>query len=124
MSQVCGWGLAVPARQAVAVGQDGDVPRPVPRHDRDAGGPADVLAAKAGLREEVWTAMSAARVARFPGAAGRIPNFTGAEAAAERLRALPEWRRAHTLNLPFNLLGRLIKRFADLVRVCPACRYA
>jgi 5-formyltetrahydrofolate cyclo-ligase len=69
----------------------------VPRHDRDAGGPADVLAAKAGLREEVWAAMSAARVARFPGAAGRIPNFTGAEAAAERLRALPEWQRARTL---------------------------
>jgi 5-formyltetrahydrofolate cyclo-ligase len=27
-------------------------------------------------------------------AAGRIPNFTGAEAAAERLRATPEWQRA------------------------------
>jgi 5-formyltetrahydrofolate cyclo-ligase len=38
-----------------------------------------VLAAKAALREEVWSAMRAARVARFPGAAGRIPNFTGAE---------------------------------------------
>ena len=68
------------------------MPRPVPRHDRDAGGPADVLAAKAGLREEVWSAMRAAKVARFPGAAGRIPNFTGAEAAAERLRAMPEWQ--------------------------------
>ena len=41
--------------------------------------------------------MSAARVARFPGAAGRIPNFTGAEAAAERLRELPEWQQARTL---------------------------
>ena len=41
--------------------------------------------------------MSAARVARFPGAAGRIPNFSGAEAAAERLRGLPEWRNARTL---------------------------
>jgi 5-formyltetrahydrofolate cyclo-ligase len=73
------------------------MPRPRPRHDRDAGGPADVLAAKAALRDDVWTAMSAARVARFPGAAGRIPNFTGAEAAAERLRALPEWQTARTL---------------------------
>jgi 5-formyltetrahydrofolate cyclo-ligase len=73
------------------------VPRPVPRHDRDAGGPADVLAAKAGLREEVWSAMRAAKVARFPGAAGRIPNFTGAEAAAERLRAMPEWQAAGTV---------------------------
>ena len=73
------------------------MPRHAPRHDHDAGGPAELLAAKAALRERVWAAMSAARVARFPGAAGRIPNFTGAEAAAERLRGLPEWRQARTL---------------------------
>jgi 5-formyltetrahydrofolate cyclo-ligase len=73
------------------------MPRSAPRHDRDAGGPADVLAAKADLREEVWSAMRAAKVARFPGAAGRIPNFTGAEAAAERLRGTPEWQAARTL---------------------------
>ncbi|MGN6174904.1 MAG: 5-formyltetrahydrofolate cyclo-ligase [Streptosporangiaceae bacterium] len=71
--------------------------RSAPRHDRDAGGPAAVLAEKAALRQEVWSAMSAARVARFPGAAGRIPNFSGAEAAAERLRAMPLWRRASTV---------------------------
>jgi 5-formyltetrahydrofolate cyclo-ligase len=67
------------------------------RHDHDAGGPADLLAAKAALRDEVWAAMRAAKVARFPGAAGRIPNFTGAEGAAERLRATPEWRSAGTI---------------------------
>jgi 5-formyltetrahydrofolate cyclo-ligase len=71
--------------------------RSAPRHDRDAGGPADVLAAKAALRDEVWSAMSAAKVARFPGARGRIPNFTGAEAASERLRALPVWDHAATV---------------------------
>jgi 5-formyltetrahydrofolate cyclo-ligase len=71
--------------------------RPVPRHDRDAGGPAGVLAAKSALRQQVWSAMSAAKVARFPGAAGRIPNFTGAGAAAERLRAAPQWQAARTL---------------------------
>ena len=70
------------------------VPRHVPRHDRDAGGPADLLAAKAAVRDEVWTALRAAGVARFPGAAGRISNFAGAEAAAERLRLTPEWQRA------------------------------
>src|SRR5579863_279506 len=73
------------------------MPRPVPRHDRDAGGPAEVLAAKAALRQQVWSAMRAAKVARFPGAVGRIPNFTGAEAAAERLRATPAWQAAGTL---------------------------
>ncbi len=56
-----------------------------------------MLAAKAALRQEVWAEMSAARVARFPGAAGRIPNFSGAEAAAQRLRGLPEWQEARTL---------------------------
>ena len=56
-----------------------------------------MLAAKAALRREVWSAMRAARVARFPGAEGRIPNFTGAEAAAERLRGTPEWRAAGAL---------------------------
>ncbi len=73
------------------------MPRSAPRHDRDAGGPADVLAAKAELRQQVWSAMRAARVARFPGAVGRIPNFTGAEAAAERLRGTPEWQAARTV---------------------------
>lgn len=72
-------------------------PRRAPRHDRDAGGSADLLAAKAALRQEVWAELSAAKVARFPGAAGRIPNFTGAEAAAQRLRRIPEWRRARTV---------------------------
>jgi 5-formyltetrahydrofolate cyclo-ligase len=71
--------------------------RSAPRHDRDAGGPAEVLAAKAALRQEVWSAMRAAKVARFLGAAGRIPNFTGAEAAAERLRAMSAWQEARTL---------------------------
>jgi 5-formyltetrahydrofolate cyclo-ligase len=75
----------------------GSMPRPVPRHDRDAGGPADVLAAKAAVRQEVWDAMRAARIARFPGAAGRIPNFTGAEAAAERLRATAQWAATSTV---------------------------
>jgi 5-formyltetrahydrofolate cyclo-ligase len=73
------------------------MPRSAPRHDSDAGGPAEVLAAKAALRQEVWSAMRAARVARFPGAEGRIPNFTGAENAAERLRRTHEWQAARTV---------------------------
>jgi 5-formyltetrahydrofolate cyclo-ligase len=68
--------------------------RSVPRHDRDAGGSADLLAAKAELRQQVWSAMRAAKVARFPGAEGRIPNFTGAEAAAARLAATSQWQAA------------------------------
>jgi hypothetical protein len=33
------------------------MPRRAPRHDRDVGGPADVLAAKAGLGQQVRSAM-------------------------------------------------------------------
>jgi 5-formyltetrahydrofolate cyclo-ligase len=56
-----------------------------------------VFEAKAALRDEVWAAMAAAGVARFPGAEGRIPNFTGAEAAAERLREKARWATARTV---------------------------
>ena len=49
------------------------------------------------MREDVWEALRAAKVARFPGAVGRIPNFTGAEAAADRLRDLPAWKNAATV---------------------------
>jgi len=56
-----------------------------------------VLAAKAALRDEVWAAMKAAKAARFPGAVGRIPNFVGAEAAAERLRGTQAWFGAATV---------------------------
>jgi 5-formyltetrahydrofolate cyclo-ligase len=67
------------------------------RHDRDAGGDAGLLAAKAALREEVWSALTSAKVARFPGARNRISNFVGAEAAAELLRATEAWRSAATI---------------------------
>lgn len=67
------------------------------RHDHDAGGDEELLAAKAALREEVWSALEDAGASRFPGARGRIPNFTGAEAAADRLRRLDVWRDARTL---------------------------
>ena len=67
------------------------------RHDRDAGGDSGLLAAKAALREEVWTALIEAGVARFPGARNRISNFVGAEAAAGLLRGTDAWRAARTV---------------------------
>jgi 5-formyltetrahydrofolate cyclo-ligase len=73
------------------------VPRRPPVHDRDAGGDASLLAAKAGLRVQVWSALRQAGVARFPGAEGRIPNFVGAEAAALQLRGTREWQKAGRL---------------------------
>ena len=48
-------------------------------------------------RDRVWKLLEDKGAARFPGARGRIPNFVGAEAAAERLAGLAEWRRSTVL---------------------------
>lgn len=49
------------------------------------------------VREQVWSLMREQRVARFPGAHGRIPNFVGAEACAGLLASKPYWKRATVL---------------------------
>ncbi len=67
------------------------------RHDHDAGGAAELLAAKRALREAVWDRIVAEGVGRFPAPTGRIPNFVGAEAAAERLRSTAAWAAAATV---------------------------
>lgn len=66
-------------------------------HHADAGGDPEALAAKQALRDEVWTALEDADVARFPGARGRIPNFAGAAEAAARLGDTDAWRAAWAL---------------------------
>ena len=67
------------------------------RHDHDAAGDPEVLEAKAQLRDEAWAAIRSAGATRFPGPEHRIPNFVGAEAAAELLRGTEAWKRASTL---------------------------
>ncbi len=67
------------------------------RHDHDAGGDRDLLAAKAALRDEVWSRLEAEGVRRFPGPRHRISNFVGAERAADRLRATSVWAGATTV---------------------------
>jgi len=49
------------------------------------------------VRQEVWRAMDREGVSRFPGAEGRIPNFAGAKAAAERLARHSAWQNASTI---------------------------
>jgi len=47
------------------------------------------------LREKIWSDMERLGIAVFPlPCRGRIPNFIGAEAAAEKLRHLEEWKKA------------------------------
>ena len=50
--------------------------------------------AKQQVRERVWRTLESEGAARFPGARGRIPNFRGAEAAAERVAQLRQWESA------------------------------
>ena len=53
---------------------------------------------KDAIRERVWDALEESGVARFPFPPhGRIPNFAGAEDAADRLAAQPEWETASTI---------------------------
>jgi 5-formyltetrahydrofolate cyclo-ligase len=46
------------------------------------------------IREKIWNTLEKERVALFPGAQGRIPNFKGANEAAHLLSNLPEWQKA------------------------------
>ena len=69
----------------------------MPRHDADAGGDPELLAAKAALRKQVWSDLDRPGIARFPKPANRIPNFVGAEAAARRLAETDEWAAAATV---------------------------
>ncbi|WP_123538828.1 5-formyltetrahydrofolate cyclo-ligase [Halosimplex salinum] len=57
-----------------------------------------MAADKESLRQTVWDHLEDSGEARFPFPPhGRIPNFAGADAAAERLADLPEWADARTL---------------------------
>lgn len=49
------------------------------------------------IREKIWSLLEKKKVARFPGAKGRIPNFIGAEACAKLLAESPLWKNAKTI---------------------------
>jgi len=55
------------------------------------------LRSKQEVRDHVWHVLEEASVGRFPGTRGRIPNFIGAERAADRLCELNIWKRAQVL---------------------------
>ena len=58
----------------------------------------DIKAEKQRLREKIWREMQERGIAKFPLPCwGRIPNFQGAEKAAENLRKLEEWRKAKVI---------------------------
>jgi 5-formyltetrahydrofolate cyclo-ligase len=76
---------------AVVLAQHGSRPAHTSPRRRGYG---RAVEAKQRVRERIWRTLEKEGAARFPGARGRIPNFRGAEAAAERLGDLPEWQAA------------------------------
>ncbi len=67
---------------------------------------------KAELREEVWQTLRRQKVARFPGAEGRIPNFVGAEACAKQLAETSYWKTANFLKVNPDSPQRAIRQSA------------
>jgi len=57
-----------------------------------------IILKKQQLREKIWSEMERSGIAVFPlPCKGRIPNFSGASIAAEKLRQLEEWRKAKVI---------------------------
>src|SRR5260221_727182 len=67
---------------------------------------------KAEIREKVWTTIEREGVARFPWARGRIPNFDGADRAAQLLRELAVWRRALVVKVNPDAPQLAVRRLA------------
>jgi len=64
------------------------------------------------IREKVWELLQKEKVARFPGATGRIPNFIGAEACARLLSGMPFWKKTKVLKANPDSPQRAIRQKA------------
>jgi 5-formyltetrahydrofolate cyclo-ligase len=64
------------------------------------------------IRKMIWSRLQEKRVARFPGAEGRIPNFTGAEACARLIAETPYWKNAKALKTNPDSPQRAIRQKA------------
>jgi 5-formyltetrahydrofolate cyclo-ligase len=64
------------------------------------------------IRESVWELLQSEHVARFPGARGRIPNFTGAEKCAQAVADLDEWKSAQFIKSNPDSPQRAIRHLA------------
>lgn len=67
---------------------------------------------KDALRYRCWEALRESGAARFPGVEGRIPNFIGAEKAAERLTASDVWGAAEAIKCNPDAPQRAVRHAA------------
>ena len=77
-----------------------------------ATGASPAMKTKDEIRREIWLLLRARKVARFPGAEGRIPNFTGAEACAKLLPELAAWRSARVVKVNPDSPQRAVRQRA------------
>src|SRR4051812_12630365 len=71
-----------------------------------------VGAAKQRIRERVWDALEASGASRAGEAHGRIPDFVGAEMAAQRLADLAQWAWAGVVKVVPDRPQRPVRRRA------------
>jgi 5-formyltetrahydrofolate cyclo-ligase len=64
------------------------------------------------LREKVWKDLESHRVARFPGARGRIPNFIGAERCAQQVEKVDAWQKAKVIKANPDSPQRALRHLA------------
>jgi 5-formyltetrahydrofolate cyclo-ligase len=67
---------------------------------------------KAEIRQTIWKTIEREGVGRFPFGTGRIPNFVGAEQAANLLREMAVWRRALVIMVNADAPQLPIRRLA------------
>ena len=70
------------------------------------------ISSKNEIRERVWSRLQEQKVARFPGAEGRIPNFIGAEACARVISQFQFWKKASILKVNPDSPQRAIRQQA------------
>jgi 5-formyltetrahydrofolate cyclo-ligase len=70
------------------------------------------ISSKNEIRERVWSRLQEQKVARFPGAEGRIPNFIGAEACARVISQFQFWKNARILKVNPDSPQRAIRQQA------------
>lgn len=80
--------------------------------DRSISARHPVAVTKQEIREAVWSLMREEGVARFPGARGRIPNFTGAEQCRVPVSELEVWKTARFIKANPDSPQRAIRHLA------------
>jgi 5-formyltetrahydrofolate cyclo-ligase len=72
--------------------------------------PRTIERAKQQVRDRIWALLERENAAKPPGrVVGKIPNFLGAEAAADQLAALPAWETAQVLKTTPDKAQRAVR---------------